>query len=383
MCRYEEEIDEIFNILNNSKIDVLADLRDKVKHTSKICIFGAGFIGKRAADIINLIGRKVDFFCDNDKNKWNKIIYNDIICKSPGSLKEYGDDLFLIIATNSYNQMIDYTKKFQNSGVLVDVNDNRYRNELNPLNDKNRLAKIKEDIKNLLAMLEDDRSKETLVVLIKRYSMQSLFHQLWEKIYYLDEQYYPMDIVHLSNEESFVDCGAFNGDSMLTFFKKVNYEFKEFFGFELEKENYDLIKEKYNCLDNNIQKKIMLFNKGVWDEKTKFQIEGKNDGSSKIIFEQEENNFTKYQEVDSIDNLLLDKEITYIKMDIEGAELKALKGAKGLIIKNKPKLAISIYHKVEDIWAIPLYIKSIEPSYKIYLRHHTFLDQDTVCYAIK
>lgn len=69
-------------------------------------------------------------------------------------------------------------------------------------------------------------------------------------------------------------------------------------------------------------------------------------------------------------------------MDVEGAELIALKGAEQTIKKYKPKLAISIYHKPNDLWEIPLLIKSWVPEYKIYIRHYNVVSSETIMYAI-
>ena len=74
--------------------------------------------------------------------------------------------------------------------------------------------------------------------------------------------------------------------------------------------------------------------------------------------------------------------ITMIKMDIEGSELEALKGAKKTIQRDKPKLAICIYHKPEDMADIPLYIKELVPEYKLYIRHHSNFATETVLYAV-
>lgn len=90
--------------------------------------------------------------------------------------------------------------------------------------------------------------------------------------------------------------------------------------------------------------------------------------------------------VDSLDHVLADKEEkeypTFIKIDIEGAELNALQGAQHTITLKKPKLAISIYHKPEDIIELIVYLKNLVPEYKFYLRHYTNKTYDTVLYAI-
>ena len=67
---------------------------------------------------------------------------------------------------------------------------------------------------------------------------------------------------------------------------------------------------------------------------------------------------------------------------IEGAELEALKGAKETIQRDKPKLAVCIYHRPEDMVEIPLYIKQLVPDYKLYIRHHSNTAGETVLYAV-
>ena len=73
--------------------------------------------------------------------------------------------------------------------------------------------------------------------------------------------------------------------------------------------------------------------------------------------------------------------VDFIKMDIEGSELEALKGAKNTIKRHKPRLAICIYHKIEDFYTIPKYIKELVPEYKLYVKHHTDREWETVLYA--
>lgn len=87
-------------------------------------------------------------------------------------------------------------------------------------------------------------------------------------------------------------------------------------------------------------------------------------------------------EVRKLDDVLKGERVTFIKMDIEGSELAALKGAANTIRSQKPKLAICIYHSPQDMLNIPIYIKSLVPEYKIYIRHYTDMMLETVCYAV-
>jgi len=74
--------------------------------------------------------------------------------------------------------------------------------------------------------------------------------------------------------------------------------------------------------------------------------------------------------------------VNTIKMDIEGSEIEAIKGAKETILRYCPKLQICVYHKMDDLWNIPLLIRSINPKYKFYLGHHSQNIFDTLLYAI-
>jgi FkbM family methyltransferase len=87
-------------------------------------------------------------------------------------------------------------------------------------------------------------------------------------------------------------------------------------------------------------------------------------------------------DVTSIDDLLDGKPVTFIKMDIEGAEIEALKGAAKSIKKYKPKLAICAYHEMGDFIEIPMLINELNPGYRLYLRHYSPGRRNTVCYAV-
>jgi FkbM family methyltransferase len=84
----------------------------------------------------------------------------------------------------------------------------------------------------------------------------------------------------------------------------------------------------------------------------------------------------------TLDELLANRPVNFIKMDIEGAELEALSGARETLEHKKPLLAISAYHKPSDLWKIPRLIKSIAPDYELYLRRYAEDCWELVCYAL-
>ena len=86
-------------------------------------------------------------------------------------------------------------------------------------------------------------------------------------------------------------------------------------------------------------------------------------------------------EVVKLDELLDGEKVTFIKMDIEGAEYAALKGAEKIIREQRPRLAISIYHKPSDIVEIPKLLLEYKDDYKFYLRHYSLIGNETVLYA--
>lgn len=124
-----------------------------------------------------------------------------------------------------------------------------------------------------------------------------------------------------------------------------------------------------------------IIDKALWSKSTVLSMNAKGNFATSIVELDNQDSLQKIETV-ALDDFLQEKTVTYIKMDIEGAELEALRGAEKIITGQKPRLAISIYHKLKDIWTIPQIILEYNPDYRLYLRHYSFADYDTVLYAI-
>ena len=186
-------------------------------------------------------------------------------------------------------------------------------------------------------------------------------------------QYFDLEVFPHSEHEIFVDCGCFDGTTSLNFIKWCHEKYDSIIAFEPDPDNY--IKCKENFQKHSVDR-VHLYQTGLWEKQTELMFEAVSTGSSQIS-----NSGLERIKVDSLDNLLGNVPGTFIKMDLEGAEYQALLGGRGYLMKYHPNLAISLYHKAEDIWTIPKLLLELYPKYTFYIRHYSVLASETVLYA--
>lgn len=178
----------------------------------------------------------------------------------------------------------------------------------------------------------------------------------------------------------FIDGGCFDGLNAKTYLEMTK-DISKAICFEPDRRNISKIQD--NLKNNN--NRYSIVDKALWSEEGVLGIlEQGNVASS--VFKLETNRVSDditMVKATTIDATVQEQVVSMIKLDIEGAELEALKGAKQTIIRDKPLLAISIYHKKEDIYTIPEYIMELDLGYHFYLRHYSFSDYDTVLYAVQ
>lgn len=377
MDKYKIEIEKIIKNVNRRNGDYFYKLIRKISlnKEKKFCVFGAGDLGLfLVRTLYEMDGDiKLDYFIDNSQEKRGKKIYKNAVCISSDEMKNLSKDTLVIIASQ-YHSEIKEQLEFMGFWNTIEVFCFNYI-KFN-LFYIDRLDEIKQKICNLFDILEDDKSKNVVLEIIRNYLEMDPLRMDFRKIMTKD-QGYPMDILTLTEEEIFLDAGAFNGDTILEFLSKTEEKFKLIYGFELDKCNFQKMKNVLSGLAPEIRNKINIHNLGLWDREAKISYDESSSPTSKI--NEIGNEIAK---VNSIDNIFADNPVTLIKMDIEGAEKRALYGAEKTIKRYKPKLAISIYHEIDDLWEIPMLIKNYIPEYKIYIRHHKTGDDDTLCYAI-
>lgn len=223
------------------------------------------------------------------------------------------------------------------------------------------------------------RLREDLSDKASKQALDEFIHQrntgVFCKPYSHKPEYFDDEIILLSEDEVFVDCGAYDGDSILAFCDALKEKgisgYKKIYAFEADEGNAHKLRKNLSRLEN-----VQLIVKGVYDKVCTLHFSESGTMGSMVADE------GSRIEATTIDETIGDEEVTFIKMDIEGCELKGLRGAEKTIKRWKPKLAICVYHRVEDLVTIPQYIQSLRPDYKLVFRNYRQIGLDSIIYAI-
>jgi FkbM family methyltransferase len=182
--------------------------------------------------------------------------------------------------------------------------------------------------------------------------------------------YFGHTFMNVSENEIVIDGGGFDGDSLESYVRHYR-RFSEYWLFEPEETPIRKAKERFQYLEN-----VRFMNTGLYDKAQSMSFQADGHGMGRIADTGDAVIMTG-----KLDDMVTSA-VSFIKLDVEGAELAALRGAEQMIRKNRPKLAISVYHNPEDIIEIPKYIKELVPEYKLYLRcGYNSLYNDLVLFA--
>lgn len=191
------------------------------------------------------------------------------------------------------------------------------------------------------------------------------------------KHYFPPDLFSLGEDEVFVDCGAFDGDTIADFIEETRGRFQRILAFEPDLVTYPHLQERIEQFGYDIRGKIQISQEAVGRkpgtisfEATGTMLSAVGSGSSVVS-------------VAELDSALASFDPTFIKFDVEGFEPEALMGASRLLSRTRPILAVSAYHEQSHLWSIPLLLSSLLPErYEFFLRPHGSESWDLVCYAI-
>ena len=353
------------NFFSDRGIDITRFLSDQ----KQVILFGAGLAGENALKTLKKKGIQVLFFCDNDTNKHGKCI-EGIKIYPPSQLK-MNEHETVFISSDYFEEIGLQLKKFGIEefyyfGFCFDFD--RWYGHFDSL----RLKEAAPRIKLAHDLFGDEASRSLFTSLVQfRYTLGSS----GGKRSAFEEYFHPD--VDPKNGDTIIDGGAWTGDTAEAFCQALDGNC-HIYSFEPEEHSYRNLQEKVSS--RNLVESVYPVNLGLWSGTTTLRFDTSRTNSMQHKVSESGAGQVR---VTSIDEFALDKNIKVdlIKMDIEGSEIEALRGARKTIQTFGPRLQICSYHNFDDLWEIPILIKELFPDYRLYLGHHSQNLFDTIVYA--
>lgn len=194
----------------------------------------------------------------------------------------------------------------------------------------------------------------------------------WEKNFnYSPEKQYFEQFLNMNNIIHFVDAGGYNGDTTLTAIKKLKRLKKVYF---IEPNINELRNAETKLCSLKIPE-IVFLNLAVSDFNGIGYFTDENGNANRLC------QSGKKVIVRKLDDII-DTTIDYLKLDIEGEEYRALLGAKKLLVKYRPQVAVAVYHDITHLWKIPNFIEGLRLGYRVFIRHYTEGICETIMYFV-
>lgn len=282
-----------------------------------IAIWGCGHDGREAKRALDVCGFRLDYFCDSN----SRVVGTEI------------DGVPVISVEEMFKKCTGYS---------IIIGSSKHRDEMSKVLSEHKIPQ-----NNILSVGYGHLQAHT------------------RKCQYFD-------VFGPEENEVFIDAGSYNGGTILDFIQWTNGRYQKVIALEPLSDMYSHIKE---MRDEKELHDVDLYEVAAWSREEKLFFTEDRTGSK---VEDEGGIVVTGMDIDSI--VKKDK-ATFIKMDIEGSERKALEGAREIIQRDRPKLAISLYHKPEDIVELPAYILELVPEYKFYIRHYCSDLCETVLYG--
>jgi FkbM family methyltransferase len=339
----------------------------------RIAILGAAGEGQRLAILCRRRGIEVAAIADDDPARVGACVL-DCLVMPTAALVEVGQSVPVVVASH---RVLGAVEKLRRLGVRdvapIAVLQVLAPDEFPPHMFYDRLLDETVEHRDRLRWLEeqlaDDKSRRVLDAVLG--FRQTLDASLLAPIVEYD-LYQPADLIRYGSDEIYVDGGSYDGDTVRLFIERVGGRFAQVYAFEPDPCTFAALRR--NFAD---EPRVRPINAGLSSRSGRLRF--RDDGSRGAIFAEDGGiDMT----VTTIDDVVGEGRVTFIKMNIEGAEIDALHGARRTIRRCLPKLAISAYHRPSDLWRIAEIIRDISDRYGLFLRQHDGGVIETVLYAL-
>ena len=377
-----------------SEAQLIAEYAAAIREVGHVNIYGAGAFGCALVSALLKAGIEVDFLIDRSITSTE---FDRIPVVRPGS-SDLDRSIPILISVMGYPEIVT---SLESDGFLTVIPTELvfdlftvalliFTTDGSIWRSRDRDRHLDEGgIALLSGLLKDQKSHEVLTTLIAFRSSPSRLTYPWPDTH---EWYFPPDIplYPTSGSISVIDCGAYDGDSLRAYLEHFGERITDYLAIEANPKNAKVLStwvQENTVAAHSEGAGIRVSNVAVSDRRGEILLSDEGTASTYFTCSYADETvlgdglFTVVTA--PIDDLAWDTDWTLIKMDIEGAEYEALLGARNLIADQHPALAISVYHRPDDLWRLPMLVDSLAPeAYDFYLRLEGHWGSETVCYAV-
>ncbi|MGL5206032.1 MAG: FkbM family methyltransferase [Acidaminococcaceae bacterium] len=334
---------------------------DRLKKTEKpIVLYGMGNGADKILDWCEANGVKVAAIFASDDFVRGQIFRGYKVCKYADVASQY-QDFLLIIAFASESPFV-----LEHFFALADKHETLAPHlplfEDDEVVDFSWLTRYQEELLKVYTNFADDSSREVFA--------STLNYKLSGKLVYLQNITTQRNedcqkLFQFGKDETYLDLGAYDGDTIKEFLGYIDFSYNKIIALEPDSKNF---KKLQRFVQENGLKNTYLLNKGIWSEECSLSFTGSGGRQSALHTDGKAE-----VSVDAVDHIMQGKPVSYMKLDVEGAEFEALSGAAETIAKWEPKLFVAAYHRDNDLWRLPLLLWRLNKNYNIYLRKHPYV----------
>ena len=358
--------------------------RQAAPFENQLILFGTGKLGRRTLKGLREIGIEPLAFCDNNPKIWGERIEGLKVLSPSEAVRDLGNKAAFVVTiwNDALGHPLDEVReKLQSLGEVTVLSFLplywKYPKQFLPYFSLDLASKIlgnREDILKLSLLISDKDSRTNFFENIKsRFlsELQILPQPIAKEIQFKNE------FIKTNTEEVFIDGGAYNGDTVKLLLNSSPFAFKEIIALEPDPINFSSLNRYVKELDPEVGRKIRTIPVAIGNKNGEITFDGTGTEQAQIS-----SSGAIAVQCARIDDLFKGKEVTYIKMDIEGAEPEALDGAVAIISQHSPVLAISIYHQINHLWKLALMIYKMNKNYSFFFRPHASGGWDYILYAV-
>lgn len=344
-------------------------------------IFGAGSMGRRALSALESMGVSPLSFADNNPVLWGKSVDGIPILSPEDAAELFGEDAVFFIAIRNENHW--YRETFNQLSHLgcAHISSSepivwRFPDTFPPflLYDlPHNLYAHAEEVARAARLWADEESTAEYAAQIQLRAFGDPSGLSGPEI---DESYILSGVFQLGQEDVILDCGAYDGDTIRNLIEN-QVQFDKIEAVEADSHSFARLANFLSTLAPEFANRIRLHQCAVGARRGTVRFDDTGDVDAKVS-----DQGRILIEMVPIDVMFATKRVSMIKMDIEGGEYDALIGAQQVIQRDRPILAICVYHSQEDIWRLPLLIRSLCPEHRMYLKAYRGDGIQTVVYAV-